>query len=68
MSPYESFELYGFELKVYHVTEMTQWQLDCDQDISSVNTQMQAQKSTVFAGHVCFFSVSVLQPFATLMK
>lgn len=39
------------QLKVYHLTEMTQWQLDRDQDISSVNTQTLEQKSSVFAGH-----------------
>lgn len=60
------------QLRAYHLTEMTQWQLDCDQDIFSVNSQMLEQKSSVFAGHehaqCLFLGVSVLQHFTTLVK
>lgn len=61
------------QLRVYHVTEMTQWQLDCDQDISSVNLQMWEQKNTVFAGQAdytvfCFLRGFGFAAFCTFMK
>lgn len=55
MSPCESFELSGFDsVEGLHLTEMTQWQLNCNQDISSVNMQMREQGSAVFTGHTLY--------------